>query len=305
MPEKEYKTVLVAGGSGIIGKRLAELLESKSYHVLFLSHTDTIQGKNVYHWNPEKKIIDKRAIQEADVIINLAGAPIAGVRWTATQKRKIINSRIHSTNLLYETVSSTPNHVKLIINASAVGIYGNTKDLIMHEESPLSNTFLGQTCQRWENAACQFHKTGIRTVIFRIGIVLSSEGGMIEELLKVLKYGIAPYVGTGKQYHSWIHVDDLCRMMSRAIKYEEIKGIYNAVSPGPLSNKNIIKLLSQLLGGGHFIFRIPAIFLKLALGEMSTIILHGSRVSSKKIEATGFVFNYPQADVALRNILDK
>jgi len=305
MLSTEYKTVLVAGGTGLIGRRLSELLESKSYRVLLLTRNRNKTGDNIFYWDPEKKIIDANAFKQADVIINLAGEGIADHRWTARRKRKIINSRIIATNFLYETVATTSNRIELFVNASAVGIYGDTGDMIMLEDSPLASDFLGQTCQRWEAAARQFEGLGIRTVIFRIGIVLDQKGGMLAELNKPLKLGIAPVFGNGCQYMSWIHIDDLCKMMSSAIRNKEFTGVFNAVSPGPLSNKNFIKLLSHILGGGHFIISIPAIFLKLLLGEMSKMLLETSRISCRKIEETGFVFKYPQADMALRNLFGK
>jgi uncharacterized protein len=299
----EKKTILVAGGSGLIGTRLAELLESKSYRVILLSRNAKNRRDNIFHWDPDKKTIEDAAIQQADVIINLAGEGIADKRWSARRKRKIINSRILSTNLLIESLAKIPNKVEAFINASAIGIYGDTGEMIMHEDSPVSNDFLGQTCTRWEQAAMKF-TTG-RLVIFRIGIVLAQEGGMVQEVQKSIRFGFAPYFGTGKQYQSWIHIDDLCRMFSRAIRDSDIKGIYNAVSPGPLSNRNFMKLLSQIMGGNAFLIRIPKFFMQLLLGEMSKVVVEGSRVSSKKIEATGFTFKFPQANSALRNVLDE
>jgi uncharacterized protein len=188
---QQPKTILIAGGSGLIGNRLAALLESKSYKVEYLTREDEDPAPNAYIWHPEKKIIDERAIQNADVIINLAGAPIAEKRWTIARKRLIVNSRIFSTRLLSESLEKIPNHVSLVINASAIGIYGDTRELIMNEESPLHNDFLGLTCQRWEAAAREFSKMGIRTVIFRIGLVLTDEGGFLKEIMKPFRYGFA------------------------------------------------------------------------------------------------------------------
>ena len=175
----------------------------------------------------------------------------------------------------------------------------------MNEESPLSDDFLGTTCQRWEQAAHQFEKLNIRTVIFRIGLVLSSEGGMIKEMLQPMQYGIAPVFGNGKQYLSWIHIDDVCKMFVKAILDNKLKGVFNAVAPQPLQQRNFNKLLAQITEKKYFTLRIFSIFLKLFIGEMAKIILHGSKVSSRKIEATGFVFTYPQAGAAIRQVLGK
>ncbi|MBL0341545.1 MAG: TIGR01777 family protein [Bacteroidetes bacterium] len=241
----------------------------------------------------------------ADVIINLAGEGIADKRWTARRKRKIINSRIFSTNLLVESLKVIPNKVQLIINASAIGIYGDTGEMIMNESSPLADDFLGQTCKRWELAAHEFEKQKIRTVIFRIGLVLAAEGGFLPQIKQPLRFGFAPYIGNGQQYQSWIHINDLCRMMMMAIENDSWNGTYNAVAPGPLSNKNFMKLLTHILGGRFLLVKIPKFLIRILFGEMSKLVTGGTRVSSKKIEAAGFSFSYPQANHALRDLLGK
>ncbi len=305
MSSNQIKTVLIAGGSGMIGTRLAELLKSNNFEVRFLSRRRTEKQKDTFLWDPEKGMIDEQAIKEADILINLAGEGIADKRWTARRKRKIVNSRMFSTNLLYKSLSEIPNKVQLVINASAIGIYGNTGIQIMHEEHSASSDFLGQTCLRWENAAKQFEKLKIRTVIFRIGLVLSTNGGFLPRILQPFKFGIATYLGSGEQYQSWIHIDDLCTMMIKSIRDKNIIGVYNAVAPGPLNNKNLIKLISHILGGGHLIIQVPSMILKFIFGEMSIAVIGGTRASSEKIEKTEFSFKYPQANQALSNLLGK
>ena len=305
MTTTEIKTVLLAGGSGLIGTRLREHLESKNYRVINLTRKPTDQGKGLFHWDPKKKIIDLDAVKQADILINLAGTSIAESRWLARQKRKIINSRIFSTDLLTQTLLTTPNKITTVINASAIGIYGNTDNRIIREENLPASDFLGQTCKRWEDSAMNFKKSGKRLVIFRIGLVLSEDGGFLKPLFQALQFGIAPVFGNGEQYQSWIHIDDLCKMFNKAILNEKIEGVYNAVGPCPLSNFNFIKLLTQLKKGNHLVIKIPAFVLKIMMGEMSALLLEGTRASSKKFEETGFTFTYPQASHALRNILDK
>jgi uncharacterized protein (TIGR01777 family) len=223
--------------------------------------------------------------------------------WTPWRRRKIINSRIQSTALLTKTLREQPNKVSLVINASATGIYGDTGDMIMNEESPVASDFLGTTCQRWEKEAMAFSDLGIRTVIYRIGIVLSEEGGMLAEIRKPMFFRILTVFGSGNQYQSWIHIDDLCRLMVRAINYEEVRGIYNAVAPGPLTNRNMMKLIGQIAGGFFIRIRIPSFIMRMIMGEMAKIVVSGTRVSSKKIESAGFKFTYSQADSALRNLI--
>lgn len=299
------KTILVAGGSGLVGRRLSALLESRHFKVIRLSRAASNPSKGVFHWDPSKGEIDLEAIELADVVINLAGESIAGALWTPWRRRKIINSRILSTRLLAQTLKTHPNKVGLVINASATGYYGDTGEMIMHEECPAATDFLGTTCKRWEDEALKFKDAGKRTVIYRIGIVLSDEGGMLSEVLKPAFFRTLTVFGSGKQYQSWIHIDDLCRLMVRAINHEEITGVYNAVAPGPLTNRNFMILLGQILGGFFLRIRIPSIFMRMLMGEMAKIVVSGTRVSSRKIEETGFKFTYPDADDALRNLLGK
>jgi uncharacterized protein (TIGR01777 family) len=299
----QTKTILVAGGSGLVGRRLSELLESRQFKVIRLSRAASNPDKGVFHWDPAKGEIDLSAFIEADVVINLAGESIAGGLWTPWRRRKIINSRIQSTALLAKTLREQTNKVSLVINASATGIYGDTGEMIMNEDSPLASDFLGTTCQRWEKEAKAFSDAGIRTVIYRIGIVLSEEGGMLAEIRKPMLFRLLTVFGSGKQYQSWIHIDDLCRLMVRAINHEEIQGVYNAVAPGPLTNKNMMKLIGHIVGGFFIRIRIPAFVMRMMMGEMAKIVVSGTRVSSKKIESTGFKFTYPQADSALRNLI--
>ncbi len=305
MTSDNQKIILIAGGSGMIGQKLVELLKSKKFQVCYLTRSNKADGIKSYHWDPEKKTIADAAIAKADVIINLAGEGIANKIWSSRRRRKIINSRLLSTNLLSESLQRIPNKVQLVINASAIGIYGDTGDRIMHEDARAADDFMGQTCSRWEAAASAFQKLAIRTVILRIGLVLAKEGGILPSIRRPLHFGMAPYFGSGEQYQSWIHINDLCKMMVLAINDENISGTYNAVAPGPLSNKNFMKLMTHILKGWFFVFSVPSFLLKMILGEMSKLVLNSTRASSKKIEAAGFSFTYPQADVALRDLIGK
>ncbi len=239
----------------------------------------------------------------ADVVINLAGAGIADKRWTDERKKLIVNSRLTSTNLLYETLATTHNSVQLFINASAIGIYGNTGDNIINESSPSSNDFLGKTCQRWEQAALQVKSLGIRTVIFRFGLVLARDGGMLPEVMKPLKFGIAPVFGDGAHYQSWVHIDDICRMTGQAIANESIAGIYNAVAPLPVTNYNFMKLLGKALDKKFLVVKVPKLMMILVLGEMAEVVITGSKVSPDKITAAGFDFTYSRLEDAFRDLV--
>ena len=289
----------------MIGRVLAKQFESKGFRVRYLTRQPPPGDAHAYFWDPLNGQIDENAFREVEILVNLAGEGIADKLWTPWRKRKIINSRVLAAKILFKALERIDHRVKVIINASAIGIYGNTGEMIIHEDAPLSQDFLGTTCQRWEKNALHFNSLGVRTVIFRIGLVLSDKGGMLPELLTPLKFGIATVFGSGKQYQSWIHIDDLCRMIVKASREDQYAGIYNAVAPGPLSQRNFMKLLTQILQGSYIFFPVPSFLLKLFLGEMSKLLLEGSRVSSEKIEKTGFKFTFPQANLALRNLLDK
>lgn len=305
MESQTVRWVLIAGGRGLIGRVLAKQFESKGFRVRYLSRNPPQGDAHTYFWDPLDGKIDENAFKEVEILVNLAGEGIADKLWTPWRKRKIINSRVLASKLLYKTLDKINHQVKVVINASAIGIYGNTGDMIIHEDAAVSNDFLGITCQRWEKNSLNFANLGLRTIVFRIGLVLSTSGGMLPELLKPLRFGFAPVFGKGMQYQSWIHIDDLCRMMVKAAREEQYSGIYNAVAPGPLSQKNFMKLLAQILQGNYIFIPIPSFLLKLFMGEMSKLLLEGSRVSPEKMEKTGFKFNFPQANLALRNLLDK
>ncbi len=298
----KLKNILIAGGTGLIGKRLSLYLESKNYNVCHLSRKKGKPGKT-FLWDPEKGQIDKEAITNADIIINLAGAGIAEKRWTKDRKKLIINSRISSTNLLYESLATLPNKVQLFINASAIGFYGDAGDKIVNETSPASNDFLGKTCKQWEEAALQVKKLNIRTVVFRFGLVLATEGGILQEMMKPLKFGIAPVFGDGSFYQSWIHIDDLVKMMEKAIEDENISGIYNAVAPLPVTNKQFMMQLGKAMNKKFLPIKIPGGLMKLALGEMAEIVITGSNVSPGKIMSTGFNFTYSRVEDAFRDLV--
>jgi hypothetical protein len=302
--ETQPHNVLIAGGSGLVGTRLKALIEHKNFRVAFLSRKPQ-PGIKSFHWDPEKKIMDPESLRWAHTVINLAGENIAGGRWTVRRKRKIINSRIFASELLAESLRNQEHQVETMIQASAIGIYGDAGNKILHEDFPPGTDFLANTCVRWENAARKLNDTGIRTVILRIGLVLSDEGGVLSKLLIPMRLGVAPVPGNGTQYMSWIHIDDLCQLIAQTIKYKSYRGIYNAVAPGPVSNSNFMKLLSQVRGGGHLLLHIPKWLIRLFIGEKSVLITSGQRVSSEKVESSGFTFHYPSLGPALKDLTAK
>lgn len=294
-------SILVTGGTGLIGTSLCNLLRDKGYTVLILSRTKK-DKPNTYYWNLEGHYIDTEAIVRADYIIHLAGAGIADKSWSKERKQILIDSRVKSANLLFEKVKELNSNLKGFISASAVGYYGaSTSTKIYTENDAAGNDFASKICKVWEKAANQFNALNIRTVIIRTGVVLSKDGGALEKLSKPIKFGVGAPLGSGKQYMPWIHIDDLCNMYAEAIENSEIKGIYNAVAPEHITNKSVTKSIAKKLKKPLWLPNIPAFVMKLILGEMAVILLEGSRVSSEKIVATGFKFKYPNINEALEN----
>jgi len=292
-------SILVTGGTGFIGKKLCELLRNKGYKVAILSRNQHTKPNN-YYWNTETRHIDAKAIVEADYIIHLAGEGIADKRWTPQRKKDLINSRVETANLLFEKVKELNPSLKGFIAASGIGYYGaTTSEKIYEENDPPGEDFISEICKVWEKSSLQFDAINIRTVIFRTGVVLAKEGGALEKLSQPIKLGVGAALGNGEQYIPWIHLDDLCNMYVEAIENEEIKEIYNAVAPEHVTNKSLTKMIAKKLKKPLWLPNIPAFVMKIILGEMAVILLEGSRVSSKKILATGFKFKFPTINEAL------
>lgn len=308
-------TVLLTGGTGMIGSHLQKFLLEKGYSIIVLIRNEKQRkssDKNISYakWNVEKEEIDKDAIAEADYIIHLAGANVAEKRWTNKRKKEIVESRTKTGALLVKSLKEIPNKVKVVISASAIGWYGadtnGSKQHGFKEDAPAANNFLGNTCKLWEENIEPVEQLNKRLAIFRFGIVLSKKGGALDEFKKPLKFGIAGILDDGKQIISWIYIDDLCRLLLFAIEHENISGIYNAVAPQPVTNKELALTLAKNIRGNFFIpVHVPAFALKLALGELSVEVLKSTTVSSEKIIKAGFSFLYPSINTALENLEKK
>ncbi len=310
-------TVLITGGTGMIGKRLTQLLVERNYQVIILSrkqsgisHQPT--AISYAKWDVERANIEKEAIAKADHIIHLAGANVAEKRWTKERKKEIIESRTKSSALLVSALKNHENKVKTVVSASAIGWYGaDIPELVPKRENfvetyPPAHDFLAKTCIAWEESIEPITELGKRLVKLRTGIVLSNEGGALAEFRKPLKYGIATILGSGEQMISWIHVDDLCRMYIHALENESLSGVYNAVAPEPVSNRTLMLALAKKLRDSKFkTIRVPAILLKMILGEMSVEVLKGATVYCHKIKNAGFTFLYPSLEDALKQLISQ
>ncbi len=297
-------TVLIAGGSGLVGSRLSTLLLERGYQVGHLSRKgDPKAAIPRYTWDLNKGTIDETAVAEADYVINLAGAGIADRLWSKSRKKLIIDSRVNGNIILHRVFQSLAQPPKAYISASAVGYYGNTGDHLASEETRPGRGFLTDSVLEWEKAIEPIIATGMRTVIFRIGIVMSTKGGAFEKMFPSYKVNVGAYFGDGQQYYSWIHIDDLCQMFIDAIEKEEYQGVYNAVGPEPATLKTIAQTIAQAMDKRALILPAPAPVLRLAMGEMADMLLFSTRVASQKIEKQGFKFQFPELEGAIRDVL--
>ncbi|HCL05939.1 MAG TPA: TIGR01777 family protein [Chitinophagaceae bacterium] len=310
------ETVLITGGTGMVGRYLTQNLQQKGYAVNWLSRKagetsiggDKKQGNKVqvFQWDIDKQTIDSEAISSADHIIHLAGAGVADKRWTPKRKEEILDSRTKSSALIVKALSEIPNKVKTVVSASAIGWYGPDRPdskSPFTEDAPYYSGFLGDTCKAWEDSIAPVTTLNKRLVRLRIGIVVSGTGGAITEFKKPLRAGIAPIFGSGKQIVSWIHIYDLCNFFLYAMENRDIQGIFNAVAPNPVSSRALIFALGRSMEKKLLIpVPVPSFLLKIILGEMSIEILKSATVSSKKAEAAGFQFSYPTIEQAVENL---
>lgn len=300
------ETVLITGGTGLVGKALSALLLKEGYRVIIVSRNAKVATGNsnlvFAQWDVAKKEIDMAALQQADYIIHLAGAGVMDKKWTAAYKQEIINSRVQSAQLIAASLKNNSNKVKAVISASAIGWYRPSEN-IHTEEEPADEGFLGTTCKLWEESIQPVKELNKRLVTLRIGIVLSKEGGALKEFIQPLKWGVASILGNGKQIISWISVDDLCRLFLYAIQQEAMNGVYNAVAPNPVSNKILTLTLAKKMRRFYVPVYVPSFILKIMLGGRSIEILKSAAVSSAKTESTGFCFKNKTIDNALEMLL--
>jgi uncharacterized protein (TIGR01777 family) len=288
--------ILITGGTGLVGKRLTDLLIDKNHEVVILSRNP--KNDNEYKWDLSSNYIDEKALIDIDYIIHLAGAGIADKRWTNKRKRVIIDSRVKTANLLFDKIVALKINLKGFISASGIGYYGAiTSENIFKETDKVGNDFLGDVCYKWEQAAHKFSTKNIPVTILRTGIVLSKSGGALNKM----KTPIISPLGSGKQYIPWIHIDDLCNLYITVIE-DNLIGIFNAVAPEYHTSISFSKALAKSIKKPYINIGIPSFILKILFGEMSVILLKGSRVSTKKIEKNKYSFRFSKLQKALRNL---
>lgn len=302
------KNVLLTGGTGFVGKELTKLLINSGYTVSILSRSKRENTATIFYytWDIQKQTIEKEAVLNADYIIHLAGANIAEKPWTSKRKEEIINSRQQSAQLIYSVLKKNDKKLDAFVSASAVGIYGAVNgEEICTESTAVGEDFLGLTCQKWEAAADQFEKLGIRTVKVRTGLVLGKDDGFLNKLTPIFKWRLGSALGSGKQYMPWIHVEDLCAIYLEALKNPNMDGAYNAAISDSTTNADFSKTLAKVFGYKIWLPNVPGFLIKMVLGEMSKIVLTGRRISSNKVEELGFQFKHTNLEDTLRKCLSK
>ncbi|MEC3907563.1 TIGR01777 family oxidoreductase [Tamlana sp. 2201CG12-4] len=300
--------VLITGATGLIGQEIVRLCHENDMRVNYLttnkSKIKSSENYQGFYWNPKLRDIDTNCFNGVDAIIHLAGAT-ASKRWTPNYKHKILQSRIDSTELLINALKGESHTIKQVVSASAIGIY---PDSLVNYYDPTfketSSSFLGQVVKVWEHTVDGFSKLSISVSKIRIGLVLAKKGGALQEIIKPIKFGLGANFGNGKQWQSWIHINDLAHMFIHVLQHN-LSGIYNGVAPNPVTNKELIKTVAQTLHKPLFMPNIPRILMKMILGEMHILLFESQRVSSKKIEDKGFYFQYNYIDPALNDLLQQ
>lgn len=297
--------VLVTGASGFVGRRVVSQLLARKHEVVVLTRNlakaAVILGSECKYelWINTNELPPASAFEGVDAVINLMGENIGGKKWDEAQKKKIYDSRIDSTRLIVDAMKSLPKKPRTLVNASAIGIYGNRGDEVIDENATQGNDFLAGVCRDWETEANKALDFKMRVVLMRTGVVLGKGGGALQKMLPVFKLGLGGRLGSGKQYMSWIHVDDLAAMYVQAVEDQTMSGAYNAVSPYPATNAEFTKALGKKLGRPT-IFPAPEFAIRKALGEMSTIVLDGQKVVPSRFKEKKFQFKSATLEKTLK-----
>lgn len=291
--------ILITGGTGLIGSALSEKLSSEGHSVFILS-----RDGGDFIWSIKDNYMDPMAVENIDAIVHLAGAGIADKRWSATRKQEIIRSRVDSARLLSDTLSSHNHQVKTVISASGIGYYGaDTGELICTETSETGLDFVAVCTQAWEKSMEPFMAQGLRVVKLRIGLVMSSQGGIFRVLARPVYWFMGAILGTGKQWQSWIHIADLVEIFHQSLINSSIEGVYNAVAPEPIRHGDMIKMIAKKLKRSLIFPAIPTWFLKVLLGELANLVTGGNFVSSEKIQKElPFTFKYTSFAEAIKKL---
>ncbi|WP_405292263.1 TIGR01777 family oxidoreductase [Algibacter sp. Ld11] len=299
--------VLITGATGLIGQEIVSRCHAQNIMVNYLTTNKSKLEKNDnyqgFFWQPNTKEIDLECFKDVDAIINLAGATISK-RWTPSYKKIVLSSRVDTANLLIESLKNIEHQVTQIVSASAIGLYPDSLTNYYTEDFKVSScdSFLSEVVNVWEAAVDRFSELNIEVTKIRIGLVLADGGGALAEMIKPVKLGLGAAFGSGKQWQSWIHIEDLSDIFIFTL-LEKLGGVYNAVAPNPTTNYELTKTIATTIDRPFFLPNIPKFVMKLALGEMHLLLFESQRVSSKKIEDAGFDFKFHHLQPALENLL--
>jgi uncharacterized protein (TIGR01777 family) len=294
------KRIVIAGGTGLVGRRLKQLLEARGHHVAVLSRGAS--AEKYFFWDPEKKVIDLPEIADTQVLINLSGAGIADERWTVKRKKVLHDSRVGTNEFLYSQISRMPA-LEQFVCASGINAYGYQHPERVHvEEDPYGHDYLSLLVKDWEQSARKFESV-CKIALVRTAVVLDADGGALKRLLPIVKIGAGSPIGSGKQAMPWIHIDDLCNMYIHVVE-NGLSGTFNAVS-AYCSNRDFLWTLSRVLKRAFYLPNVPAVILKVMFGEMASMLLKGVKASNEKIRSTGFIFNHTSLETAFRDLFRK
>ena len=300
------KSILITGGTGLIGSKLLDSIDKSVYNVYVLTRKKSYKenGVNYINWDPENSVLDISQIKNLYSVINLAGESIDGSRWTSNYKRKILDSRVNSTRLLFNKVKEMKELPKSFISASATGFYEVNTDNPQAETDLPGNNFLSDVVQLWEKEILKFKSLGLRTTTFRIGLVLSKDGGVLKRLYPIFKFFLGVPIGSGKQMISWIHESDMIGLINMAIESNKLEGIYNAVAPEIITNTEFTKSLLKSLNRFSYpsIIKAPSFIVRILFGEQSDLVLNGLNISSEKIMQSNYKFKFTKLSSALNAI---
>lgn len=300
------ETILICGGTGLVGSQMITTYSSK-YEVKVLSRSKRQDSKNVsyFTWDIEKETMDEAALDGVDYIINLTGAGIADGRWTESRKKILVDSRVQSNKTLAKYIAKLDKKIKAFTCASAVGYYGERGEEVLTEGSPPGVGFMADCCVAWEESAYLLESLVARLSILRIGIVLSTKDGALPKMLMTKNFGILSYFGDGSQYYAWIHISDLVKIFESTLVNSTYKGVYNAVAPAPITNKQMMEGIKDKMDSSALLLPAPSFALRLVMGEMADVVLNSTRVVPSRLLEQGYKYLFTNVGEAVRDVVEK
>jgi uncharacterized protein len=297
--------ILITGATGLLGSKLVPKLIEAGHELVIISRVSQksyLGVEQVFSWNQLNSFPDE-ILKDVEIIIHLAGASLAQGRWTAARKKKIINSRVQTAQMLFDATANANIDLKLYVSASAVGFYPYSETMLFAENDNMGTGFLSNVCNMWELSATNFKNKGTRTVIMRLGSILAHDGGVLKPMLKAVKLGMGAKMGRGNQYLPWISIDDAVGFILYAISNKTVEGTYNIVAPEIVDNKTFTSSLKRVMNKRSIVPYIPIFLIRILFGNKSELLLKGHKISSQKLISTGYKFIHPELSKALKSLL--